>query len=97
MTADSFLTDELESDVLELLLAGVRKFVDERLIPNEAEVDQKDEISAALVQEMRDLGLFGLTIPQAYGGLGVLVGNQILTYRWCKPPSIGLTTMRPAL
>ena len=71
MTANTSPGEELEPDVLEMLLSSVRKFVDQRIIPSEAEVDETDEIPPRLVQEMRDLGLFGLTIPRAYGGLGL--------------------------
>lgn len=49
----------------------VRRFVRERLVPLEAEVEETDEVPPELRREMADLGLFGLSIPLAYGGLGV--------------------------
>ena len=51
----------LDEDTLNQLIFAIRKFVDERLIPLEAQVSEKDEIPTEIVQEMRELGLFGLT------------------------------------
>ncbi|MDO8772115.1 MAG: acyl-CoA dehydrogenase family protein [Burkholderiaceae bacterium] len=53
------------------LLAEVRHFVRTECIPLEAEVDQNDKIREPLVQRMRELGLFGHSIPEAYGGAGL--------------------------
>ena len=50
---------------------SVRRFVRERLVPHEAEVDNNNEIPETLLKEMRELGLYGLTIPPEYGGLGL--------------------------
>ena len=61
----------IDSDILEQLVKTVRRFVNERLIPLEAQVSEQDRIPDEVVQEMRDLGLFGLTIPESYGGLGL--------------------------
>ena len=49
------------------LIDVVRKYVNERLIPLEPKISEEDKIPDEVVQEMRDLGLFGLTIPQEYG------------------------------
>jgi acyl-CoA dehydrogenase len=59
------------------LIATLRRFVDERLIPLEAEVDRTDRMPEAVIAEMRALGLFGLTIPEAYGGLGLTAPDEI--------------------
>ena len=61
----------IDSDILEQVVKTVRRFVNERLIPLEAQVSEQDRIPDEVVQEMRDLGLFGLTIPESYGGLGL--------------------------
>lgn len=53
------------------LLAGVRRFVREECMPLEAQVDADDRIPEDLVQRMRALGLFGHSIPEAYGGAGL--------------------------
>src|ERR1700744_1010100 len=49
----------------------VRQFADEQIIPNAEHFDHEDEFPAAIVEQMKELGLFGVTIPEEYGGLGV--------------------------
>ncbi len=66
----------LDPETLTQLLDAVRRFVAERLRPMEAEVAEADAIPNALVQEMRELGLFGLSIPEAYGGLGLSMEDE---------------------
>ena len=53
------------------LLAQVRRFVREECMPLEAEVDRTDVIPDTLVDRMREIGLFGHSIPEAYGGAGL--------------------------
>jgi alkylation response protein AidB-like acyl-CoA dehydrogenase len=48
----------------------VRQFVDEQIIPNAEHYDHEDEYPEPIVEQMRELGLFGVTIPEEYGGLG---------------------------
>lgn len=60
-----------DSETLGQLLAVLRRFVSERLIPLEAKVSEDDSIPADVLAEMRALGLFGLSIPEEYGGLGL--------------------------
>lgn len=54
-----------------VLLAQVRRFVRTECMPLEQEVDRSDEIPEALVQRMREMGLFGHSIPEAHGGAGL--------------------------
>jgi alkylation response protein AidB-like acyl-CoA dehydrogenase len=68
-------TDGL-TDVQRDILATVRDFVDEQILPVATELEHRDEYPAQIVDGMRKLGLFGLTIPEAYGGLG----ESLLTY-----------------
>ncbi|MFG1342452.1 acyl-CoA dehydrogenase family protein [Xanthobacter autotrophicus] len=68
----------LDPGTLSQLLDAIRRFVDERLIPAEAEVAETDAIPAAIVAEMRDLGLFGLTAPEDFGGLGLTMEEEVL-------------------
>ena len=56
---------------LQALLATIRQFVIEHCIPHEAEIDRDDCIPEPLVDTMRGLGLFGHSIPEAYGGAGL--------------------------
>ena len=66
----------MDTETFGLLRETVRRFVAERLIPAEDAVEAADEVPAAIVQEMRDLGLFGLSIPEAYGGLGLSMWEE---------------------
>jgi alkylation response protein AidB-like acyl-CoA dehydrogenase len=52
------------------ILATVRHFVDREILPVATELEHSDIHPAQIVEGMRKLGLFGLTIPVAYGGLG---------------------------
>jgi len=61
----------LDPEVFDALLDGVRRFVRDRLRPLEAEVEAADEVPDAIVAEMRGMGLFGLSIAEEYGGLGL--------------------------
>jgi alkylation response protein AidB-like acyl-CoA dehydrogenase len=54
----------------------VRRFVANEVIPVASELEHADRFPADLVAQMRELGLFGVTIPEAYGGLGL----DLLTY-----------------
>jgi len=67
----------LDSDTLHLLLTTVRRFVHERLIPREREVAEQNAIPPDIIQEMRDIGLFGLSIPQDYGGLELNMEEEV--------------------
>ena len=67
----------LDEETFNQLLDTVSRFVDERLIPLEAEVGENDQMPAGIVQEMKDLGLFGLSIPEEYGGLGLSVEEEV--------------------
>ena len=58
-----------DPETLNALLDSLRRFVRERLIPAENEVAETDHIPDDIVQQMKAMGLFGLTIPEAYGGL----------------------------
>jgi butyryl-CoA dehydrogenase len=61
------------------ILATVRQFVDKTVIPNAAELEKTDTYPQAIVDQMREMGLFGLMIPEEYGGLG----ESLLTYALC--------------
>jgi alkylation response protein AidB-like acyl-CoA dehydrogenase len=65
------LTDEQE-EILKL----IRQFVDEQIIPVAMELEHKDEYPTEIVEGMKELGIFGLMIPEEYGGLG----ESLLTY-----------------
>jgi len=71
-------TDGLSDDQTEILKA-VRQFVDEQIIPVATELEHKDEYPQEIVDGLKELGVFGLTIPEEYGGLG----ESLLTYALC--------------
>jgi alkylation response protein AidB-like acyl-CoA dehydrogenase len=53
------------------ILAMVRQFVDEQILPHVEHYDANDEFPAPIVEQMAELGLFGVTIPEEYGGMGL--------------------------
>ena len=63
---------ELQTEIL----ATVRDFVEKEIIPTATELEHKDEFPEAIVDGMKEMGLFGLMIPEEYGGLG----ESLLTY-----------------
>jgi len=67
----------LDQETFKQLLDTVSRFVEERLIPLEAEVGDNDEMPASIIGEMKDMGLFGLSIPEEYGGLGLSVEEEV--------------------
>ncbi len=75
----------MDTDTIEELLAGVRRFVNERLIPLEAKVAEDDAIPADVLAEMRALGMFGLSIPEEYGGLGLSMEAECrVMFEFCR-------------
>ena len=71
-------TDGLTEEQQELLKL-VRQFVDEQIIPVATELEHKDEYPTQIVEGMKEMGIFGLMIPEEYGGLG----ESLLTYALC--------------
>ena len=67
-----------DQETLNQLLDTISRFVRERLVPNEERVAEEDAILADILQEMKDLGLFGLSIPEEYGGLGLTMEEEVL-------------------
>ena len=66
-----------DPETLQILLDSIRQFVNQELIPREHEVAETDNIPADIVQQMKDMGRFGLTIPEEYGGLGVTMEEEV--------------------
>jgi alkylation response protein AidB-like acyl-CoA dehydrogenase len=71
-------TEGLTDDQREILKA-VRVFVDEQILPVASELEHKDEYPTQIVEGMKEMGIFGLMIPEEYGGLG----ESLLTYALC--------------
>ena len=68
----------LDIETRDQLLETVRRFVREKCIPIEAKVAENDLVPDEIVREMRTLGLFGLSIPTEYGGLGLTMEEEVL-------------------
>jgi len=58
-------------ETLEQLTSAVRRYVREVLVPAESKVEEDDDIPQSIVAQLKDLGLFGMTTPEEYGGLGL--------------------------
>jgi len=67
----------LDAQSFDILLATVQRFVRERLIPAENDLEEHDAVPDELVDTMKDLGLFGLTVPEEYGGIGLSVAQEV--------------------
>ena len=64
------------TEIQQEILSTVRSFVDKEILPYATDLEHKDEFPDAIVDGMKEMGLFGLMIPEEYGGLG----ESLLTY-----------------
>ncbi|MSO41709.1 MAG: acyl-CoA dehydrogenase [Solirubrobacterales bacterium] len=62
--------DEMTEDQ-KAIIEMVHQFVDEQILPNAEEYDAEDKFPEPIVEQMKELGLFGVTIPEEYGGMGL--------------------------
>ena len=67
------------NDIQQEIVSTVRDYVDKEIIPYATELEHEDEFPEPIVEGMKEMGLFGLTIPEEYGGLG----ESLLTYALC--------------
>ena len=63
------ITDK--TDEQKAITEMVRQFADEQILPNAEHFDHEDAFPEEIVEQMKELGLFGITIPEEYGGLGL--------------------------
>ena len=78
----------MDQDSYSIFLDTLKRYVKERLVPAEKEVIEADEISQSLLDEMKNLGLFSLSIPEQYGGAGMTPSqylNVIVELSWAAP------------
>ena len=66
-----------DPETLQILLDSIHQFVNKELIPRENEVADTDTMPADIVEQMKDMGLFGLTIPEEYGGSGLTMEEEV--------------------
>src|SRR3954453_9637537 len=64
------------TDIQTEILSAVRQFVDTKILPVATELEHEDEYPTEIVEGLKELGIFGLMIPEEYGGLG----ESLLTY-----------------
>jgi acyl-CoA dehydrogenase len=67
----------LSKESLDELLGVVARFVKARLVPVEASVAENDKVPDEIVEQMKAMGLFGMSIPEAYGGLGLTMEEEV--------------------
>jgi acyl-CoA dehydrogenase len=67
----------MDTETLQELKETVRRFARERLVPLEASVAENDEVPTEIIEEMKRMGLFGLSIPEAHGGLGLTISEEV--------------------
>jgi acyl-CoA dehydrogenase len=94
------MSQSIDDETFQQLRDMIQRFVTERLVPNESRLEIEDEVPEEIVAEMRELGLFGLTIPIEYGGIGLNVrqetqiaqifGHTALAFRSLLAPNIGI-------
>jgi acyl-CoA dehydrogenase len=66
----------MSDETLEMLTAAVRRFAREELVPAEPQVEEDDDIPETIVAQLKQLGVFGMTIPREYGGLGLTMYEE---------------------
>ncbi|WP_240956827.1 acyl-CoA dehydrogenase family protein [Pseudopontixanthobacter vadosimaris] len=69
----------MDAETFEQFLDQLKRFVRDRMIPAEREIIETDRIPDAILEEMRSMGLFGLTMPEEYGGAAMNVTQYALT------------------
>jgi butyryl-CoA dehydrogenase len=75
-TPSPTVPERTDDDVRSEIIETVRRFVANEVIPVASDMEHEDRFPSEIVEQMRELGLFGVTIPEAYGGLGL----DLLTY-----------------
>ena len=71
----------MDPEVFDQFIDQLKRYVRERLIPAEADVIASDRIPDDILNEMREMGLFGITIPEEYGGAGMNISQYIETVK----------------
>ena len=71
----------LDKETFGQLLYTIEKFVANELIPIERQVAENDLVPEAVIEQMREMGLFGLTIPEEYGGIGLSAEEEVQVVR----------------
>src|SRR2546422_11408963 len=67
-----------KTDEQKAICEMVRQFADEQILPNAEHYDSADEYPEPIVEQMKELGLFGVTIPEEYGGMGLDLTTYVM-------------------
>ena len=67
----------LDQETLNQFIDSVRRYVRDRLVPLEMQVAEEDRIPEEVIDEMKEMGLFGLSIPEEFGGLGLTMSEEV--------------------
>lgn len=67
----------LDTESFDLLLPTLQRFIQERLVPAENHLEEHDEVPADIVEDMKAMGLFGLSIPEEFGGIGLSMSQEV--------------------
>jgi len=67
----------LDTESFDLLLPTLQRFIRERLVPAENHLEEHDEVPADIVEDMKAMGLFGLSIPEEFGGIGLSMRQEV--------------------
>src|SRR5690625_135010 len=89
-----------DPELFTLLTDSLSRFIRERLVPAEDLVEETDQVPEEIINEMKELGLFGLSIPEQYGGIGLdmeqecqvayLMGQTALAFRSVFGTNVGI-------
>ena len=60
-----------DTQIADEMIETIRRWVDKEVVPNASELEHADEFPQAMFDQMNEFGLFGATIPEEYGGLGL--------------------------
>ena len=69
---------EDKTDEQKAITEMVRQFADEQILPNAEHFDHEDEFPTEIVEQLKELGLFGVTIPEEYGGMGLDLTTYVM-------------------
>ena len=67
----------LDQESFDILLPTLQRFIQERLVPAENYLEEHDDVPADIVHDMKEMGLFGLSIPEEFGGIGLSMSQEI--------------------
>ena len=87
------VVSNVDDETFEAFRDTVRRYVRERLVPLEMTVEADDEVPSAIVGELKEMGLFGFTIPADYGGIGLSASQEMELAKelgWTSPAFRGI-------